>query len=88
MEFRFDANQGFQVKAVEAAADLFDGPAPVSAQVRFKERTHSPAPCQVPSRFTLLPGRFAGICWGRTRLPVGRSWLGVRASAVECRMMF
>ncbi len=41
MEFRFDANQEFQVKAIEAVADLFDGQAPVSAQVRFKEGTIS-----------------------------------------------
>jgi type III restriction enzyme len=41
MEFRFDANQGFQVKAIEAVADLFDGQAPVSAQVQFKEGTIS-----------------------------------------------
>jgi hypothetical protein len=34
MEFRFDANQEFQVKAIEAVADLFDGPAPALAQVR------------------------------------------------------
>jgi hypothetical protein len=25
MEFRFDANQGFQIHAIEAIADLFDG---------------------------------------------------------------
>ena len=65
MEFRFDANQEFQVKAIEAAANLFDGQAPVSAQVRFKECPHSPAPGQAPGRFTLLPGRFAGIYWWR-----------------------
>ena len=41
MEFRFDANQEFQVKAIEAVADLFDGQAPVSAQVRFKQGTIS-----------------------------------------------
>jgi type III restriction enzyme len=41
VEFRFDANQEFQVKAIEAVADLFDGQAPVSAQVRFKEGTIS-----------------------------------------------
>ena len=28
MEFRFDANQGFQVKAIGAVADLFDGQSP------------------------------------------------------------
>jgi hypothetical protein len=28
MEFRFDANQEFQVKAIEAVADLFDGQPP------------------------------------------------------------
>jgi hypothetical protein len=28
MEFLFDANQEFQVKAIEAAADLFDGQPP------------------------------------------------------------
>ena len=41
MEFRFDANQEFQVKAIEAVADLFDGQAPVSAQVQFKAGTIS-----------------------------------------------
>ena len=35
MEFRFDANQEFQVKAIEAAADLFDGQACVGAAMRF-----------------------------------------------------
>ena len=41
MEFRFDANQEFQVKAIEAVADLFDGQPNVSAQVRFREGTIS-----------------------------------------------
>lgn len=31
MEFRFDANQDFQVKAFEAVADLFDGQAQMTA---------------------------------------------------------
>jgi hypothetical protein len=35
MEFRFDANQEFQVKAVEAAADLYDGQAPVGTAMHF-----------------------------------------------------
>jgi len=30
MEFRFDANQEFQVKAIEEEADLFDGQTPSS----------------------------------------------------------
>ena len=37
MEFCFDANQEFQVKAIEAVAELFDGQAHVTAQVRFQE---------------------------------------------------
>jgi type III restriction enzyme len=35
MEFRFDANQEFQVKAIEAVADLFDGQPPVAAAMHF-----------------------------------------------------
>ncbi|NLX12900.1 MAG: DEAD/DEAH box helicase family protein [Phycisphaerales bacterium] len=37
MEFRFDANQEFQIQAVEAVADLFDGQGRVAAQMRFEE---------------------------------------------------
>jgi hypothetical protein len=33
MEFRFDANQASQVKAIEPVGDLFDGQGHVSAQV-------------------------------------------------------
>ena len=41
MEFHFDPNQEFQVNAIEAVADLFDGQPRVSAQVRFQEGTIS-----------------------------------------------
>jgi len=51
MEFRFDANQEFQVKAIDAVADLFDGQAPISAQVQFKEGTISLA--AIPNRLDL-----------------------------------
>jgi len=37
MELRFDPHQDLQVKAIAAAADLFDGQPRVSARVRFKE---------------------------------------------------
>ena len=37
MEFRFDPNQEFQVKAIEAVADLFDGQAKVAAQMQFQQ---------------------------------------------------
>jgi len=41
MEFRFDPNQEFQVKAIEAVCDLFDGQPRVQAAVRFKPGTLS-----------------------------------------------
>ena len=36
MQFRFDANQEFQVKAIEAVTELFDGQTRTQAFVRFK----------------------------------------------------
>ncbi len=39
MEFRFDANQPFQVRAVESVADLFRGQTQVAAAVRFQTGT-------------------------------------------------
>ena len=33
MEFRFDPNQDFQVKAIEGIADLFDGQIPIQANL-------------------------------------------------------
>lgn len=41
MEFKFDPNQEFQIKAIEAVCDLFDGQNRVQAFVRFKEGTLS-----------------------------------------------
>ena len=41
MEIRFDADQEFQVKAIEAVVDTLDGQVNVSAQVRFQEGTIS-----------------------------------------------
>jgi len=41
MEFRFDPNQVFQVKAIEAVTDLFDGQTRTQAFVRFKSGTLS-----------------------------------------------
>lgn len=41
MEFKFDPNQEFQVKAIEAVTDLFDGQTRVQAAVRFKDGTLS-----------------------------------------------
>jgi type III restriction enzyme len=58
MEFRFDANQEFQVKAIEAVADLFDGQANVSAQVQFKEGTISLA--AIANRLDLDEPRLLG----------------------------
>lgn len=37
MEFRFDANQEFQVKAIEAVCDLFDGQTFVAPSIHFEE---------------------------------------------------
>ena len=39
MQFRFDANQDFQVQAVSAVADLFDGQPRSEGLLRFKGRT-------------------------------------------------
>jgi len=36
MEFKFDANQDFQVRAIEAIIDLFDGQTHVQAAMQFK----------------------------------------------------
>ena len=36
MRFRFDANQEYQVRAIEAVADVFQGQARVSGAVRFQ----------------------------------------------------
>lgn len=41
MEFRFDANQEFQISAIEAVADLFDGQTRTQAFVQFKSGTLS-----------------------------------------------
>jgi type III restriction enzyme len=41
MEFRFDPNQEFQVKAIEAVCDLFDGQIRVQGAIRFKAGTLS-----------------------------------------------
>jgi type III restriction enzyme len=41
MEFKFDPNQEFQVKAIEAVSDLFDGQTRVQAAVRFTDGTLS-----------------------------------------------
>jgi len=41
MKFKFDPNQEFQVKAIEAVTDLFDGQTRVQAAVRFKDGTLS-----------------------------------------------
>lgn len=41
MEFRFDPNQEFQVKAIEAVADLFEGQTRTRAVVRFQQGTLS-----------------------------------------------
>lgn len=41
MEFQFDPNQEYQVKAIEAVADLFDGQTRTEAAVRFKAGTLS-----------------------------------------------
>lgn len=41
MEFRFDPNQEFQVKAIEAIYDLFDGQTRLQAAMRFKTGTLS-----------------------------------------------
>ena len=41
MEFRFDANQEFQVNAITAVTGLFDGQAKVEGQVRFQDGTVS-----------------------------------------------
>ncbi len=37
MEFRFDANQDFQVEAIAAVADLFDGQGCIAGHVQFKD---------------------------------------------------
>jgi len=36
MQFRFDPNQEFQVKAIEAICDLFEGQTRVQAAMQFK----------------------------------------------------
>lgn len=41
MEFKFDPNQDFQVNAIEAISDLFDGQTRVQAAVRFTDGTLS-----------------------------------------------
>ena len=41
MEFKFDPNQEFQVRAIEAVCDLFEGQNRVQASVRFKSGTLS-----------------------------------------------
>ena len=41
MEFKFDPHQEFQVKAIEAVSDLFDGQTRVQAAVRFTDGTLS-----------------------------------------------
>ena len=50
MRFRFDANQEYQVRAIEAVADVFQGQARVSGAVRFQLGA-SPAwpPCPIDS---------------------------------------
>lgn len=41
MEFKFDPNQEFQVKAIETVVDLFDGQIRMQTAVRFKEASLS-----------------------------------------------
>lgn len=41
MEFKFDPNQEFQVKAIEAVSDLFDGQTRIQTSVHFEEGTLS-----------------------------------------------
>jgi len=51
MEFKFDANQEFQVQAVDAICDLFDGQIHVQAQVSFNAGTFTLA--SIPNRLDL-----------------------------------
>jgi len=51
MEFKFDANQEYQIKAIEAVADLFDGQGFMSAQLSFGEGTLSLS--AIPNRLDL-----------------------------------
>jgi len=39
MRFKFDPNQDFQIHAVEAVTDLFDGQGRVTGGMRFQEGT-------------------------------------------------
>ncbi len=39
MEFRFDANQEFQIQAVQAVTGLFDAQAKVEGQLQFQNGT-------------------------------------------------
>jgi len=41
MEFKFDPNQEFQIKAIEAVCDLFEGQTRAQASIRFKTGTLS-----------------------------------------------
>ncbi|WP_301677239.1 DEAD/DEAH box helicase family protein [Methanoculleus methanifontis] len=51
MEFKFDANQEFQVQAVDAICDLFDGQIHIRAQVSFNAGTFTLA--SIPNRLDL-----------------------------------
>jgi len=51
MRFRFDPNQDFQIRAIEAVCDLFEGQPLVHATVRFEDGTLSLA--AVPNRLVL-----------------------------------
>jgi type III restriction enzyme len=55
MEFRFDANQEFQIEAIEAVAGLFEGQACLSAHVRFQEGSLNLA--AIANRFDLDDAR-------------------------------
>ncbi len=52
MRFRFDANQEYQVRAIEAVADVFQGQARVSGAVRFQLGAQSSL-AAVPNRLDL-----------------------------------
>jgi len=57
MEFKFDSNQDFQVEAIKAVCDLFDGQTRLQASVRFKTGALSLA--AVPNLVELMKDEIA-----------------------------